>query len=507
VAEESGGSGLRRSVAARVLGSYALVTLAFALVAGWSIVAQRSAAHETRLVRTGYFPLALALRDLVAKQDTWNTQLNHITAAKNPADIRVWFDASLRVGRPRTFDEVRGAVTRAFLVEGESVTRGVGELLLRDVREIEAFVASDATQLDRLFQALDRGDAAEAERLRDELVTRGSQASVRLAKLEQNVKRRVDSLLDAARARELLAIRLLVGLAVVALFVGLLMAVYARRVLRPVAVITERARAVARGDLEPQRAVASDDEIGELSATFEQMVAAIARANEQLVQAERLATIGKMAAHVTHEIRNPLSSIALNLELLEEQIPNGDAETKGLFRAIGKEVERLSALSQQYLSFARRREPLRELEDVGQIALEAAEFVRPELKQKGVALALDVEPGLPAVPCDESQLKQALFNLLRNAREAMPSGGTITLGVHRDGEQALAVTVDDEGPGIDPAVRARLFEPFFTTKSGGTGLGLAITQHIAASSGGSIACEPAPGGHGTRFSLRLPIRL
>jgi two-component system NtrC family sensor kinase len=507
VAEPSRPTGLRRSVAARVLGSYALVTLAFALVAGWSIVAQRSAAHETRLVRTGYFPLALAVRDLVAKQDTWNTQLNHITAAKNPADIRVWFDASLRVGRPRTFDEVRGAVERAFLLEGEPATRRVGELLLRDVREIEGFVASDGARLERLFQALDRGDAAEAERLRDELVTRGSQASGRLGKLEQTVKRQVDLLLDTARARELLAIRLLVGLAVVALFVGLLMAVYARRVLRPVAAITERARAVARGDLEPRSAVASDDEIGELSATFEQMVAAIARANEQLVQAERLATIGKMAAHVTHEIRNPLSSIALNLELLEEQIPNGDAEAKGLFRAIGKEVERLSALSQQYLSFARRKEPLLELEDVGQIALEAAEFVRPELAQGKVRLALDVEPGLPVVLCDESQLKQALFNLLRNAREAMPHGGTITLGVHRDGEQAISISVDDEGPGIDPAVRARLFEPFFTTKSGGTGLGLAITQHIAASGGGSISCEPGPGGRGTRFSLRLPIRL
>src|SRR6185369_3484468 len=161
-----------------------------------------------------------------------------------------------------------------------------------------------------------------------------------------------------------------------------------------------------------------------LSATFEQMVASIAQANEQLVQAERLATIGKMAAHVTHEIRNPLSSIALNLELLEEQIPTSDAEAQGLFRAIGKEVERLSALSQQYLSFARRKEPLLELEDVGQIALEAAEFVRPELAQQNVKLALDVEPGLPSVLCDESQLKQALFNLLRNAREAMPGGGT-----------------------------------------------------------------------------------
>jgi signal transduction histidine kinase len=489
-----------------VLASYALVTLAFGAVAGWSIVAQRSAAQETRLVQSGYLPLALAVRDLVAKQDTWNTQLNHITAAKNPADIRVWFDVTLHVGRPRTFDEVRGAIERAFLVEGDPVMRDVGDGLSLAVREIETFVASDGARLDRLFQALDRGDAAEAERLRDELVTHGSQASARLGKLEQSVKRNVDLLLEAARTRELLAIRLLVALTLIALLVGLAMALYARRVLAPIAAVTERARAVARGDLKPRTAVASDDEIGELAATFERMVAAIAEANEQLVAAERLATIGKMAAHVTHEIRNPLSSIALNLELLEEQIPREDAEALGLFRAIGKEVERLSAVSQQYLSFARRKALAHELEDVGQIALEAAEFVRPELEQHGVKLKLEILPDLPAVPCDEAQLRQALHNLLRNAREAMPSGGTVTLGVGRD-ETHVIVTVDDEGPGIEPDARTRLFEPFFTTKAGGTGLGLAITQHIAVSHGGSIGCEPAPGGRGTRFVLKLPIRV
>jgi two-component system NtrC family sensor kinase len=500
-------AGLRRSVAARVLASYAFMTLAFAAVAGWSIVTQRSSAEETRLVRTGYFPLALAVRDLVAKQDTWNTQLNHITAAKNPADIRVWFDVSLRVGRPRTFEEVKGSIGLAFLVGEDEGLRAVGEVLLREVRDIESFGAGDDARLDRLFAALDHDDPTTAERVRDELVTRGSQVSARLAKLEQSVKRNVELLLDAARERELLAIRLLVGLTVVALCVGLLMALYVRRVLRPVTAITERAQAVARGDLEPRDAVVSDDEIGELAATFERMVAAIARANEQLVVAERLATIGKMAAHVTHEIRNPLSSIALNLELLEEQVPKGDAEAHGLFRAIGKEVERLSALSQQYLSFARRKAPAAELEDVGQIAVEAAEFARLELEKHGVQVKLEIEEELPPVPCDEAQIKQALFNLLRNAREAMPDGGVVTLGVKRDGDQALLITVDDEGKGIDPAARARLFEPFFTTKAGGTGLGLAITQHIAALHGGAISCDPAPNGRGTRFAIRLPIRL
>lgn len=495
----------RRSVAARVLASYALVTLAFASVAGWSFSAQRSAARETRLVRAGYLPLALAVRDLVAKQDTWNTQLNHITSAKNPADIQVWFDLTLRVGRPRAFQAVRSDVTRAFVAEGDDATRSVGASLLAEVGEIERFGENDGERLDRLFQALNRGDVASAERARDEIVMRGSQTSVRLAGLEQSMKRHVDVLLDRASARELLAIRLLVALSVLTVLVGVLMAFYARRVLRPLGAVTERARAVARGDLEPQKAVVSDDEIGELAGTFEQMVGAIARANEQLVVAERLATIGKMAAHVTHEIRNPLSSIALNLELLEEQLPSHDAEARTLFRAIGKEVERLSGLSRQYLAFARSKLPTREPEDVGALVEEALAFVKLDLEKHDIRVAVDVEPSLPPVSCDEGQIKQVLLNLLQNARDAMSGGGEVKVSVRAEGDEVV-ISVDDQGPGVPAELRERLFEPFYTTKSHGTGLGLAITQHIAASHGGSIACETAPGGSGARFVLRLPAR-
>jgi signal transduction histidine kinase len=335
---------------------------------------------------------------------------------------------------------------------------------------------------------------------------RGSQTSVRLAGLEQSMKRHVDVLLDRASARELLAIRLLVALSLLTVLVGVLMAFYARRVLRPLGAVTERARAVARGDLEPQKAVVSDDEIGELAGTFEQMVAAIAQANEQLVAAERLATIGKMAAHVTHEIRNPLSSIALNLELLEEQLPSGDAEARALFRAIGKEVERLSGLSRQYLAFARSQLPTREPEDVGALLEEAMAFVRLDLEKHDIRVTLDVEPGLSPVLCDEGQIKQVLLNLLQNARDVMPGGGEVRVSVRAEGEEVV-IAVDDQGPGVPEERRERLFEPFYTTKSHGTGLGLAITQHIASSHGGSISCDAAPGGKGARFVLRLPARI
>lgn len=496
----------RRTVANRVLLSYALVTLAFAVSAGWGVFAQRSAAREADLMRSGYLPLALALRDLVANQDTWNTQLNHITSARNPADKKLWFETSLRIGRPKTFGEVRSAIARAFARSDEASVRAVGDDLSREASAIEEFLEQDRELMAKLFDTLDRGDSTRADALRDELVTRGAQGKKRMSQLEQRVGQNVDSLLDTARARERLAIRLLLALSGFTLLVGVAMALYARRVLRPLALVTDRAKAVARGDLRPEPVVASDDEIGELAQTFEGMVAAIARANEQLLTSERLATIGKMAAHVTHEVRNPLSSIALNVELLEEELEGRDdaKEAVTLLRAIKNEVERLTELTEQYLSVA-RRQPLRlEEEQIGEVVSEACAFMSGDLRRHGVELALNVEADLPRVKLDEAQVKQALFNLLRNAREAMPSGGTIRVGVKGASGSGVDVTVDDQGSGMDEATRARLFEPFFTTKGHGTGLGLAITRQIVEAHGGSIACEALSEG-GTRFWIHLPM--
>ncbi len=144
-----------------------------------------------------------------------------------------------------------------------------------------------------------------------------------------------------------------------------------------------------------------------------------------------------------------------------------------------------------------------EEENVGEVVAAASDFMRGDLRRQGVDIHLDVAPELSSVLVDEGQIRQALFNLLRNAGEAMPAGGTITLRVLKAAGGGVDVLVDDEGPGIDPAARARLFEPFFTTKNHGTGLGLAITRQIIQSHGGSITCtvnEP----RGTRFVIHLP---
>jgi signal transduction histidine kinase len=353
-----------------------------------------------------------------------------------------------------------------------------------------------------LFEVLTDRNEERAEQIREQLVTRGHQAKRRLSQLEQRVQKLVDSLIAQARVRERWAMGFLFALTAFTVVVGAVMALYARRVLAPLAAVTDRAKAVASGDLAPRPIVASDDEIGELAATFEAMVGAIARANRELLAAERLATIGKMAAHVTHEIRNPLSSLALNVELLEEEL-NDNAEARALLRAVKNEVERLTALSERYLSVARRKPPQFESEDIGSLCREALEFLRADFERHGVHIALKMSPDLPPVRVDEGQIKQALYNLLRNAREAMPSGGRITLGASPSPDGGVTVTVDDEGAGIDEATRTRLFEPFFTTKGHGTGLGLVITREVVEAHGGSVRCERLEP-KGTRFSIYLP---
>jgi len=500
---KSSRSARSRSVASRVLWSFAVVTAAFALVAGWGVLALGTAARQTQLVRAGYVPLTRTLRDLVTLQDTWNTQLNHVTSARNPADARLWFDSALRIGRPKKFAEARAAITLAFARSKDRDIRAVGRDLLADTRRIERALEPDADEIRQLFEAIENDQPERAERMRDRLVKRGLAVHRRIARLDRRVLVNVDALSEDVVAQERFAIRLLVALSIFTVFIGLLMAALTRRVLAPLGEVTRRARVVASGDLTPHPVVVGHDEIGELASNFEAMVAAIADIREKLLASERLAAVGKMAAHVTHEIRNPLSSIALNMDLLEEEVGEKNAEARTLIRAVQAEVDRLRALSEQYLSIARDRPAQLEPEDLVRVVSDAAEFMRPELKRHDVELTIFAEARSLNLRVDEAQIRQAVFNLLRNAREAMSDGGEVTVRISGDSSSGGRITVQDTGGGVDPAVAAHLFDPFVTTKSTGTGLGLAVTRRIVEGHGGSIICESADS-RGARFVIELP---
>jgi signal transduction histidine kinase len=227
----------------------------------------------------------------------------------------------------------------------------------------------------------------------------------------------------------------------------------------------------------------------------------LARAQRELVRRERLAAIGELSAVVAHEVRNPLAVIFNSLGSLQRLLrPEGDV--KLLLDIVQEEADRLNRTVGDLLDFARPARPSPSPEPVERLVEEALAAALPR-GPGGLVVHREHDPGLPPLSVDGRQLRQALVNLLANAVQAMPRGGTLAVRTLREGAH-LRVEVCDSGPGVPAELRQRVFEPFYTTKATGTGLGLAVVRRIAESHGGSTEVLPGPGG-GACFVLRIPI--
>ncbi len=235
-------------------------------------------------------------------------------------------------------------------------------------------------------------------------------------------------------------------------------------------------------------------------------VTAREEARGKLVHSERLAAIGRLAAQITHEIRNPLSSIGLNIELLGDDViflPEARrAEVKSILDAVLSEVRRLAEITEGYLRFARLPAPTKTEKDAGDVAADLVAFFAGEASQKGVNVELHVDKDLPKITVDPDRLRQALLNLLRNGVEASGKGGTVRVSARaKDG--GVALVVEDNGPGVAKDARDKLFSPFFTTKTGGTGLGLVLTREIVREQGGDVVIDDSVLG-GAAFVVTFP---
>jgi signal transduction histidine kinase len=495
----------RRTIATRILASFVLTLLAFAVTFGFAAVAQRRTAQESHVLAEGWVPMANSLGQLRSVELTITSIVDAMPDERNPLSTKAILLDTLPGVRSMKAEETRTKMQHLRELAADDASRQLVLSLTGELDAALASYASDRAAFDRLFAAYDRDDR---DAVNSELVEVGAMehaAEKRLKELSDRVQRAMTDLSDAAAAREQRAILQLALLGALTLAVGIGVSINARRLLRPLERVTQRAQAVARGDLTPQPPPQGDDEIGQLAVAFERMVGAVAKAQSRAVANERLAAIGKMAAHVTHEIRNPLSSIGLNIELLDEELAEAgvSGESKSLLTAITREVQRLELLSEEYLRVARLPQPRMEADDVAATVKSLVAFAKPEMERSGIELSLNAEPDLPPALFDEGQIRQALLNVLRNAREAMSDGGKIEVSVRADG-MSVVTSVDDRGSGIPEDVRARIFDPFFSTKGEGTGLGLAITRQIVEAHGGSISCEPREGG-GTSFRVLLPI--
>jgi signal transduction histidine kinase len=240
----------------------------------------------------------------------------------------------------------------------------------------------------------------------------------------------------------------------------------------------------------------------ELTGTLSRLQAA----QQELLVSERMATVGRLSLKVAHEVRNPISAIELNAEMLQDIVSARAGtdmdEAAGLVTSIRDQVNTLDALTEEYLAFARFPKAHFEEESVNQLVQELADFIRPVAQRQGLTMRVETDPAVPMLEIDRTLLRQAILNLVKNGLEALSRGGELTIG-SRATERGVEVFVADTGPGIPAEVGDRLFEQFFTTKPQGSGLGLSISRQIIEEHGGELTWANRPGG-GAMFTILLP---
>jgi signal transduction histidine kinase len=228
------------------------------------------------------------------------------------------------------------------------------------------------------------------------------------------------------------------------------------------------------------------------------------RLRQRLSEVERLAAVGELAAGLAHEIRNPLAAILNAATLLDEEDMLTAEERASILDAVKTEARRLNTTLSEFLLFARPREPLRQMGDIGRVVEHVSALLQEERSGRGgMQVDVRVDPGVPQFSFDTDQLTQVLWNIARNGVEAMQGRGHLSLNVGRRNSEVL-INVADTGPGIAPNEQRRIFQPFISKKPSGTGLGLAIAQRIVTAHGGRIELESVPG-QGSCFTICLPL--
>ncbi len=276
---------------------------------------------------------------------------------------------------------------------------------------------------------------------------------------------------------------------------------------KPVKALLESTRKLKTGDLD-HRVTGLRDEFGELGDSFNDMAASLKEHMQRMQHAEQMAVVGKLSAGLAHEIKNPLAGIKAAMHVLSREASLAE-EDRGVLRKVSEEITRLEGLMKSFLNFAKPPKPQPAQIEINTLMNTTLAFhgTGPRNAEGRDTVNIVREFGtIPSTLADPMQLQQVFLNLVINAMDAMPAGGTLTVRTGFEPKEAmLRVEVADTGKGIDPENAEKIFQPFFTTKHGGTGLGLAICRQLLEQDGGTIAAAPNPGG-GAVFTVRIPVR-
>ncbi|MDY0061292.1 MAG: ATP-binding protein [Myxococcota bacterium] len=501
---------MRASISTRIFLAFSLVIVIFCLVSIYSVFKIHRIHGNLGLIKSGYVRLVLTLTEVDSELRSYDVVLDE----RDP-------DLLTRSIRLTSVLHPFPALIRRHLGEASRVARGAAQSERIEPAEQVGLVELQR-QLATLIARMDGVEALSGElslAVTERDFERAADVQRRLKSESRSLRREVkrlmlalrsaidDSVLRAERA-ETSSFWVVVALSIIAVLLSVVVTFFAGMALEPIRRLTDAVKRVSAGGELGRVEIRGNDELSLLAAEFNRMVEALRQRDAELRRSERLATIGRMSAQVAHEVRNPLQSIGLNSELLEEELAaRPDAaehpEALELLRSIQEEVERLTGVTEDYLRLARLPSPDLQPEDVNEVVLRLLEFLSGELDHAGIVLRTELAPGLPAVLADEHQLRQALLNLVRNSREAMDGGGELRVSTAREGDH-VRIGVADTGGGIPGPALPNIYEPFFSTKEGGTGLGLALARAVVEAHHGTIECRSTPG-VGTEFLLRLPL--
>ena len=280
------------------------------------------------------------------------------------------------------------------------------------------------------------------------------------------------------------------------------------RVTSPVKQLASGAREVAAGNWQIQVEVNSRDEIGELAHAFNQMTRQLVEQREHLLQAERVAAWRELARRLAHELKNPLFPLQITVENLVRAKNQYPEQFEEVFRestaTLLEELNNLKVIVGRFSDFAKMPVPQLEPLDLNDLVRSVLKLFDAQFSASGkIRAESDLAANLPAIQADPEQMKRALQNLVLNAMDAMPDGGTVRIRT-RQYNSTVTLDVSDTGQGLTTEERDRLFTPYYTTKQHGTGLGLAIVQSVVSDHGGKISVESEPG-RGSTFRMELPV--
>jgi two-component system NtrC family sensor kinase len=511
---------MKLSISTKIFLGFLVVLVTFGAVATHGALTMRRLGDELRLVSRGYLELRLQISELQnGHSNLLRVLVEQLGKGDGPPKVPRFVKFAVdHARRSRIKQQMPAALSTLRALEelrAPHEERALLSQLRNRLEHLELAFRDDEELFNQVYgpigdPSLTSNDTGPEHEISERLLRREEAIKRELSSLSADLRLRAQQAglrLEEEESRAVWATLLLV---VIALAVGLIVMAMASRTLRPLKKLTERAQEIARGDYRQRFETISSDEIGALAEKFNVMAAAIEEREQRLIRSERLAAVGQIAAQITHEVRNPLSSIGLNAELLEEELEGLPSpasqrnEARALVRAIVKEVDRLTEITEEYLRFARLPQARLEKERLEPMVRSLLDFMAGELNARGIILESDLDAANCWVAADEHQLRQALLNLVRNAADAMPKGGRLRVTAKRPDSSRVILELTDTGEGIAPEHVAKIFDPFFSTKKGGTGLGLALTQQIVSDHGGTIELRSKPG-QGTTFTIGLPF--